>query len=309
MVDSYNTELIKMSAAISERRGGIDRIGFKSLVDMFDLGDLSADIPQIPGLPELERHIPTERTAAAEISRRMLLRIGRPEDKILRSRIISGDHGALKLYRGFSRFMAEDLSLNQHTRHLSRCKLKKLATKVAFEMIQRNEAYSNLVELFFPHHVRLSIHAHDNAGPKFGIKLLGPNVRAVEELSFVGAEMRSVDLLHVPTPWHNCLVEVRGHSTLIMTKSKVVRAALSDGSFSGGWVDVGDEDQSGHFRLQPAAFVKQCDEERDSPDMLDCCDAENPYLGGRGAVLDADMPYLYADMGFLYASLSGVFLH
>lgn len=39
-------------------------------------------------------------------------------------------------------------------------------------MIKRNDAYSNLVELMFPFHLRFSIHAHNNAGPKFGISLL-----------------------------------------------------------------------------------------------------------------------------------------
>ena len=42
----------------------------------------------------------------------------------------------------------------------SRSQQRRLAARVAFDMILRNEAYSNLVELAFPHHVRLSIHAH-----------------------------------------------------------------------------------------------------------------------------------------------------
>jgi len=130
--------------------------------------------------------------------------------------------------------MLEDPRLNRHLKNLSRCELKRLVTRVAFETMQRSVAYSKLGEMVFPHHVRLSTHAHDNAGPKFGIRLFGPNFRAREQLSLGGAEVRSVDMLQVPTPWHNCVVNMAGHSTLIMTKSKVVRDALSKGSFSGG---------------------------------------------------------------------------
>jgi pyoverdine/dityrosine biosynthesis protein Dit1 len=36
----------------------------------------------------------------------------------------------------------------------------------------RNDAYSNLVSDLFPFHIRLSIHAHNNSGPKFAIRLL-----------------------------------------------------------------------------------------------------------------------------------------
>jgi pyoverdine/dityrosine biosynthesis protein Dit1 len=288
-----------MNAVISKRNGGADRIGFKSLVDMFNLANSTDELQHALQLPALEVHIPTQRTQAAELSRQILLQACRSEDGLLRTRIASGEHSVLKLYRGFSRFMTEDLRLNRHTKHLSRCKLKKLAAKVSFEMLQRNEAYSNLVELFFPHHVRLSIHAHDNAGPKFGIRLLGRNVRAVEQLSLGGPEMRSVDLLHVPTPWHNCLASVAGEGgtrTLVMTKAKVVKDALAAGSFSGGWTDEGHQGLSGHFRLQkPAprhleASVKQLrGRSWDYEDTLDCCDPGNPYFWGPEAALEAEM--------------------
>ncbi|KAK3291774.1 pyoverdine/dityrosine biosynthesis protein [Chaetomium fimeti] len=320
IVDLYSAELISMYAAIRKRSSGsADRIGFQSLIDMFGLANSTAEMQQWHALqlPSPEVHIPTQRTRAAELSRQMLLRAGRSNDRLLRARITSGDdHSTLKLYRGFSRFMAEDLRLNRHTRHLSRCKLKKLAAKVAFEMLQRNEAYSNLVELFFPHAVRLSIHAHDNAGPKFGIRLFGLDVRAVEQLngSDDGPEMRSVDLLHVPTPWHNCLALVvagqgggdgggGGGGALVMTKSKVVRDALSEGALSGGWADEGHQGVAGCFRLQkklaPRCEVSAEYAKRswDAEDMLDCCDPGNPYFWGPEAGFEVDMRHWRAWAG------------
>ncbi|KAL8382013.1 hypothetical protein RB595_006007 [Gaeumannomyces hyphopodioides] len=297
VVDRYNAEIIRLNTEIGRRRRGADRVGFMSLVDIFDLAHSTPDITAALSLrlPSLETQIATKRTSPAELSRRMLLEAGRSNDSLLRARIESGEHSALKLYRGFSRFMAEDLCHNGYTSHLSRSKLKKLATKVSFEMMQRNEAYSNLVELIFPHHVRLSIHAHNNAGPKFGIRLLGRQTRALERLSLAdAAEMRSVDLLHVPTPWHNCLVEVAGHPGPIMTKSRAVRDALARGEFVGGWVEGSRLGTAGRFILELPSRLqsRRCDGE--VWDLLDYYDPGNPYLRGRDAVLEAEMRYWYA---------------
>lgn len=240
-----------MYNAISQRRGCKDRIGFKSLIDLLNLKHGMAAIKNVLCFPQLPSYISTKRTDEADFSRQILDYGFKTDEAVLRSRIESKHHSALKLYRGFSRFMQEDLRINRYTKGLSRSQLKKLSFKVSFEMMQRNEAYSNLIELLFPHHIRLSIHAHDNSGPKFGIRLFGPNVRPLETLSFDAAEMRSVDLLHVPTPWHNCLVEVSGHSTLIMTKSNTVKSALSSGKFGGGWIQGIHQGVAGYFRLQP----------------------------------------------------------
>lgn len=249
-VDEYSAALISMYAAIDSRKGGKNRIGFKSLNDLFSLGH-GNETRHKQILSPLTSHIATKRTERVELNRQILHHGFGTDDTILRSRIDAKDHSTLKLYRGFSKFMLEDLSLNRYTQGLSRCKLKKLATKVSLEMIQRNQAYSNLVELLFPHHVRLSIHAHDNSGPKFGIRLFGSNVRPLEGLSFDEPEMRSVDLLHVPTPWHNCLAEVSPESSLIMTKAKIVQAALSSGKFCGGWMAGTKQGMGGYFRLWP----------------------------------------------------------
>jgi hypothetical protein len=113
--------------------------------------------------------------------------------------------------------------------------------------------------------------------------------------------MRSADLLHVPTPWHNCLVLVEGQGTLVMTKSKVVKDALAEGAFRGSWADEGHRGVAGHYHLlkpPPPAVVKQGKQSWDwEEDMLDCCDAGNPYLGGPDAPFEADMRYWRAWAG------------
>lgn len=76
---------------------------------------------------------------------------------------------------------------------------------------------------------------HNNAGPKFGIQLFDPaKVRAVEALSPDGELMTSLDLLHIPTPWHNCVVQLAGSETILVTKAKLARKALDAGSMTGG---------------------------------------------------------------------------
>ncbi|KJZ71017.1 hypothetical protein HIM_09596 [Hirsutella minnesotensis 3608] len=250
VVDSYGEQLIAMSERIAMSRGGVDRIGFKSLLDLLKLERLEGTKLLESSIPPLQHHIATKMTDEAETCRRILQRGFQVHPQELRRRIDSKELGIIALYRGFSRFMLEDLALNPYTSALSQSQRRKLSAKVAFEMIQRNQAYSNLVEVMFPYHVRLSIHAHNNAGPKFGIQLFGNQVRATNELSPDGDLVKSHDQLHVPTPWHNCIVEIQGHSTLYITKSSVAQGALAGGAFKGGWTPLCTG--GGSFHLEPA---------------------------------------------------------
>lgn len=109
--------------------------------------------------------------------------------------------------------------------------------------------------------------SHNNSGPKFGIQLFDPRrVHIITSLESVAALTlsRSLlslsptladpsddnDLLHIPTPWHNSLVEVvaaadntvsngSGGNTPVtayyVAKAKVVREALSTGLVQGEW--------------------------------------------------------------------------
>lgn len=65
--------------------------------------------------------------------------------------------------------------------------------------------------------------------------------------------MTSLDLLHIPTPWHNSVVQLAGSDVILVTKAKLARAALSAGSMTGGLVEA----QSGraHFALEKKAAL------------------------------------------------------
>lgn len=87
----------------------------------------------------------------------------------------------------------------------------------------------------------MCVFSHNNAGPKFGIQLFDPAiVRAVESLSPNGSPMTSRDLLHIPTPWHNCVVKMAGSEMLYVTKAKVVRQWP-------GQLDVRDSDGAVYY--------------------------------------------------------------
>ncbi|PWN52269.1 hypothetical protein IE53DRAFT_385314 [Violaceomyces palustris] len=113
---------------------------------------------------------------------------------------IRNDSDALRLYRGFSKFVLEDLRGHPSRCGMSNTSQKRLAGGIAKLMLQRNQAYSKLVEICFPSAIRLSIHPHDNSGPKYGINLIH------KSLIQHGDPIDSGQYFHIPTPWHNSVV-------------------------------------------------------------------------------------------------------
>lgn len=67
-------------------------------------------------------------------------------------------------------------------------------------------------------------------------------------LSPDGELMTSLDLLHIPTPWHNSVVQLDGSDAVLVTKAKLARAALDAGSMGGGLVQT--EEGRAYFSLQ-----------------------------------------------------------
>jgi len=103
---------------------------------------------------------------------------------------------------------------------------------------------------------------HNNAGPKFGIQLFDPTfVRATKSLSEDAALMTSLDMLHVPTPWHNCVVEISGSGILRVTKSKVARESLASGGLEGQFVE-GQAGRGAYFIM-----YQRSEEEADVKDL------------------------------------------
>lgn len=251
VVDEYGAHLKELYRQISKE----DTIGFRSLPELFT-SRLGAFKPEYTQGVVLPHYLGSEIKPDAEVCREILMCGCSTDPEVLRSMIDANDPIKIALYRGFSKFMFEDLAEQPQAKRMSAKARRKLAAKVAFEMIKRNEAYSNLVGLLLPYHLRLSIHAHNNSGPKFGIRLLSHDkVRTVKSLSL--EEMQaSDDLLHIPTPWHNCVVDLEGKTCYYVVKSKVVKDAIESEEYTGKWI-AGSYGEGGRFFLQQTTTLKK----------------------------------------------------
>lgn len=251
-VDKYGLRLHEINEAIGIQEGNPRGVSFQSLRDIFHsvpkdiLGETRACRIE---LPILEHFLGTNISNETEFCRQALTLACQPDRNSLRSLIKGQDPAIVSLYRGFSRFMLEDLALHPRSQSISRSQRKRVAEKISFEMLLRNQAYSNLVELFFPVHVRLSIHAHVNSGPKFGISLFDRSkTRVIDNLNDLSSIAKpSHDLLHIPTPWHNCVFQVSGSDFTYITKSKVIHEARMSTLIRGHWVRPDRNSASGGY--------------------------------------------------------------
>ncbi|KAH9909603.1 Pyoverdine/dityrosine biosynthesis protein-domain-containing protein [Xylariomycetidae sp. FL2044] len=200
--------------------------------------------------PPYQHPFPTRLDKTVETARHLVEASCGIDRSHLRALIQTQDPEILGLYRGQSRFMLHDLSAPSFL-SLSTSKRKKLASVVALEMIARNQAYSNLLQLLFPNYVRLSIHAHPNRGPKFAIRLFPKDkVRAVDDLRD-RHEAAPVYEFQIPTPWHSSIIKVDGDKLLYLAKASVAREAMVNGTFRGGWLEPSDGE--GHYALRDTA--------------------------------------------------------
>ncbi|XP_002975629.2 spore wall maturation protein DIT1 [Selaginella moellendorffii] len=196
---------------------------YPGLVNFFRLDEFlldnhsDKDIAKLISNTTVEHPVATELTANAENARRALMCLfGCDESTVTKE--IKEDPETRNLYRGFSRFMLEDLYEHKSCKNLpSKSAKKKLCSQVAFLMILRNRAYSAMVEWLFPLQLRISIHPHPNRGPKYGINIIHSSLvaaqRSSEEKNF-----------HIPTPWHNAVVELADGKFMLL-HSKVIRGS------------------------------------------------------------------------------------
>jgi pyoverdine/dityrosine biosynthesis protein Dit1 len=107
----------------------------------------------------------------------------------------SDDVEANRLYCGITRFLVEDGTFPGQTK--SRNALQNECRARAYEVIQRSQAWSGVVEAHFPDAVRLSIHPHGCGSKKLGIHLAEP----AESDNWI-------------TPWHGVALEMEGRFVL-----------------------------------------------------------------------------------------------
>jgi pyoverdine/dityrosine biosynthesis protein Dit1 len=139
-VDSYGEKLNNLNYTIGLRRGSTTRVAFKSLVDFLQPAAVETN-ETLPAnfagfiLPSIDSYLDTKSTTEADFCRRVLMAGCRPQTSAVRAKIKSRDAAITALYRGFSRFMLEDLEGHRYCRSLTKSQRKKLSARVAFEMI------------------------------------------------------------------------------------------------------------------------------------------------------------------------------
>jgi hypothetical protein len=104
-------------------------------------------------------------------------------------------------------------------------------------MLPDYRAYSNLIELLLPNYVRLSIHAHNNSGPKFAVRLLPKDVvRPIRSLEDRHEPIPAFEF-QIPTPWHNSILKLDGDDMLYLARAEVAKTAIQGPGYNGAWVD------------------------------------------------------------------------
>jgi pyoverdine/dityrosine biosynthesis protein Dit1 len=126
-----------MNDAVALEFSTQSRVVFRSLIQLLQLKPSDHSHLALGRPSKTPRNFfATEVDGQAELSRQILLHGFRPDAALLRGQITAGDATALATYRGFSRFLLEDLENNRYTAGMSRTRLRKLSSKIAIEMIE-----------------------------------------------------------------------------------------------------------------------------------------------------------------------------
>lgn len=239
VVTGYCQRLRLTSASV---RQAMDRADLEHVLTFSGLHDILQPArwtrnffePRFARLDDVQHPSKTLRSDQDDINRGMLLHSCSADHAQLHKTIRNDPKNSMTmLYRGFSRFMLDDLAAHPDCGSKSKSQRKRLSEKVALEMMHRNQAYSHLVELAMPRHVRLSIHAHNNKGPKFAISLLSQQqFKPLKSFDRLRQPTRYNQYdekhhLHIPTPWHNCLVQIEDESGGYVCKAGLVETELS----------------------------------------------------------------------------------
>jgi pyoverdine/dityrosine biosynthesis protein Dit1 len=113
---------------------------------------------------------------------------------------VRADDDSLRKYLGLTRFLLEDMLTPDYRG--SRRALQKRARHAAYHLLQRSDAWSNLLAERFPHAVRLSIHPQPCGSAKLGIHLMD----AAKD--------------NWLTPWHGTAVEVDDERWVLMKREQ-----------------------------------------------------------------------------------------
>jgi len=131
VVDNYTADLKLMINTIFDP----GQIELLSLPQIFSLNNDKFPLQSVCQ-HKIPHYIPTMIEEDAELCRKILMASCHTGDEELRKLIDQKDPAKLKLYRGFIKFMEEDLCNHSFIKPFSKSARKKICGKIAFEMIK-----------------------------------------------------------------------------------------------------------------------------------------------------------------------------
>lgn len=121
---------------------------------------------------------------------------------------IQNDEQIRQTYQGLKNFLFQDNPWTSSNYPKTKKTRLKQSGEFAKIMIQRNDALTKLLSEKFPHHIRLSVHGHNNSGPKFAVHVLPNDYRCI-------------------TPWHNVVVKTSDNQEIMMKKEEAEKLPLT----------------------------------------------------------------------------------
>jgi hypothetical protein len=109
----------------------------------------------------------------------------------------------------------------------------------------------------------------------------------------------SVDLLHIPTAWHNCVFQFADSPVIYIAKAKIVRDALNEGLVTGGWIE-GSLGKGGYFELRR---VEPKEREVYTPRSVDASKIESRGWGLGDLLVKTDSWAVHPNVWAVYLSI------
>ena len=192
-VSAYRDELRSMITEL-----GLDRISTFNLEDLYEGSSFD----------EVRTHLMDSFGQPIEVLQAAVRRAAQDPDASADDRELN------RLYCGITRFLVEDATLPGQTK--SRNAIQKECRVRAYNVIQRSQAWSAVVEHHFPEAVRLSIHPHGCGARKLGIHF----IETAEGDNWM-------------TPWHAVAVETEEGRFMLTRRSAAealgARLVIADG--------------------------------------------------------------------------------
>lgn len=125
-------------------------------------------------LPELKENRSDDDTRKALV--RGIAKGARPYQRFIEK--VKSDPQQVAMHDKMCSYLYHDINLERFSDDSRDQYLKTISDK-AYQMMYRGKALNHGLEKAFPHHIRLSVHQYNNAGPKFTISLSGETSTAL----------------------------------------------------------------------------------------------------------------------------------